>query len=90
MVLIYTNPASLGLSPFLLEERYREDSLLSELFILTDSRPDSLGSKPQWQEENDMWRKSRESAAWKWSFGGSQKGLTETDTDKDFHLHIKT
>ena len=41
-MLIYTNPASLGLSPFLLEERYREDSLLSELFILSDSRPDSL------------------------------------------------
>lgn len=42
-MLIYTNPASLGLSPFLLEERYREDiSLLSEFFILTDSRPDSL------------------------------------------------
>lgn len=43
MVPIYTDPASLGLSPFLLEERYRKDvSLTSESFILTDSRPDSL------------------------------------------------
>lgn len=74
---VYTDPASLGLSPFLLEERYRKDvSLTSESFILTDSRPDSLAlwgascsdKKRMTHEEN-----LGESAAWKRSFGGTHR-----------------
>lgn len=93
MALIYANPVSLGLSPFLLEERYRKDvSLLSESFILTDSHPDSLtlwgascSDKKRMTHEENFGKVLPGSEAL-----GGQTGLTETDVDKDFHLHVKT
>lgn len=93
MALIYANPVSLGFSPFLLEERYRKDvSLLSESFVLTDSRPDSLtlwgascSDKKRMTHEENLRKVLPGSEAL-----GGQTGLTETDIDKDFHLHVKT
>lgn len=48
MGLIYTNPASLGLSTFLLEGRHMKDAgLLAKSFILTDCLANSLALPEQ-------------------------------------------